>query len=59
MKIELEVTNDQLRDLKEVLAPVVVYSPTVTGDSSVAAEKWRQRDSIKAIFDQLPEPSDG
>jgi len=52
-RVILDLTDDQLRDLRELLQGVAQQAPTVTGGSSVSMEARRQVDSYKVIYDQL------
>lgn len=53
MKIELELTTDQLRDLRELVDEYGLRSPTVTGGSNVSSEQQRRHTSFREIRHQL------
>jgi hypothetical protein len=52
-RVILDLTDDQLRDLKELLRDVGQQAPTITGGSSVSMEARRQADSFKVVYEQL------
>lgn len=54
LEIRLSVSRDELEDLRSLLF-VEQRTSTLTGGSSVAAEKMRRRQAFKKIYDQLPQ----
>lgn len=53
MKIELDLTNDQLRDLRELLDEKAGSPPTVSGGSSVSSEVQRAYGSYREVLFQI------